>query len=91
MQGQAELLQIVHALGSDVPPHGPPARREEQGDQDGDDRDHHQQLDQRESAGRARDGLSSRREEFILGLDPRSDGRRGINKTRSAVTGTARP
>ena len=49
---QADLLQVVGALG-------PPRRfacglhrRQEQGDQDCDDRDHHQQLDERESGPR---------------------------------------
>jgi hypothetical protein len=43
---QADLLQVVDALGSP----GRLARRldrgQQQGDQDGDDRDHHQEFDQ---------------------------------------------
>ena len=49
---QAELLQVVDALG---PPGGLAGRLDggqQQGDQDGDDRDDHQQLDQRERATR---------------------------------------
>jgi hypothetical protein len=49
VEGEADLLQVVDAPG-------PPrrlARRldggQQQGDQDGDDRDDHQQLDQREA------------------------------------------
>ena len=50
VQGQAELLEVVgavHAAGglADLL-----HRRQQQADQDGDDRDHHQQLDQREAA-----------------------------------------
>ena len=49
MGRQADLLEVVRALG----PTGRLAGRldggQEQGDQDGDDGDHHQQLDQRES------------------------------------------
>ena len=49
VQGDAELLQVVDALRAA----GRLARRlhgrQQQGDQDGDDRDHHQQLDQRET------------------------------------------
>jgi len=49
VDGQPELLQVVRAGGAggglaDLLDGG-----EEQPDQDGDDRDHHQQLDQRES------------------------------------------
>jgi len=47
---QADLLQVVDALR---PPRGLARRldgRQEQGDQHGDDRDHHQKLDQRETA-----------------------------------------
>jgi hypothetical protein len=47
--GQADLFQVVGALGTT----GRLARRlhgrEQQGDQYGDDGDHHQQLDQREA------------------------------------------
>src|SRR5262249_4101325 len=50
VQGDAHLLEVVGALA-------PPRRLagcldggEQQGDQDGDDRDYHQQLDQRETA-----------------------------------------
>src|SRR5205814_414608 len=49
VQGQADLLQVVLALG----PHGGVADlldgRQEQADQDGDDRDDDEQLDQREA------------------------------------------
>ena len=49
VQGQADLLQVVDALGAA----GGLARRlhggQEQADQDGDDGDHHQQFDQRET------------------------------------------
>ena len=71
--GQADLLEIVRALGT---PRGL-ARgldgRQEQRDQDGDDRDHHQQLDQREAAGsglrsvRSHSGSSSWRQVFGVG------------------------
>ena len=46
---QAELLEVVDALR---PPRRLAGRLhggQQQGDQDGDDRDHHQQLDQRET------------------------------------------
>ena len=50
MQPQAELLEIVAAPG----PAGRFAnflhRGQQQADQDGNDRDHHQQFDQREAA-----------------------------------------
>ena len=48
VDGQADLLQVVRALG---PGGGLPDLLDggqEQADQDGDDGDHHQQLDQRE-------------------------------------------
>jgi len=50
MDRQAELLDVVDALRPAGGLAGRLHRREEQGDQDGDDGDHHQKLDQRESA-----------------------------------------
>ena len=51
VQREPDLLQVVDALR---PPGGLAGRLhggQEQGDQDGDDRDHHQQFDQGETAG----------------------------------------
>ena len=48
--GQAQLLQVVGALGAAGGLAGRLDRRQEQGDQDRDDGDHHQQLDQGEAA-----------------------------------------
>ena len=47
MQGQADLLEVVGALSPSRGLASRLDRRQEQGDQDRDDRDHHQQLDQR--------------------------------------------
>ena len=60
VQGDAELLQVVDALGATGGLAGRLDGGQEQGDQDGDDRDHHQQLDQREAANVAAAGLSMR-------------------------------
>jgi hypothetical protein len=50
VQRQPDLLQVVAALRA--PRRFPRLlhRRQQQGDEDGDDRDHHQQFDQRESS-----------------------------------------
>jgi hypothetical protein len=65
--GQRDLLEVVHALG----PAGRLAdflhRGQQQADEDGDDGDHHQQLDQREGASRG--ALES-----VHGRFPLSDG-----------------
>jgi hypothetical protein len=45
---QSHLLEIVHALGTPGRPSGRLNGRQQQGDQDRDDRDHHQKLDQNE-------------------------------------------
>jgi len=50
VQGQAELLQVVDALGATGRLAGRLHGRQEQGDQHADDGDDHQQLDQRETA-----------------------------------------
>jgi hypothetical protein len=42
---QAKLLEVVDALNAPGRLHG----RQQEGEQDRDDRDHHQQLDQRET------------------------------------------
>ena len=49
VQGQADLLQVVRALGAAGRLAGRLHGGQQQGDQDGDDGDHDQQLDQRES------------------------------------------
>ena len=49
VQGQADLLEVVDALGAAGGLAGRLHGRQQQADQDGDDRDHHQQLDQREA------------------------------------------
>ena len=57
MQGQADLLQIVAALHA---VRGFPDLldgRQQQADQDGDDRDHHQQLNEREPAASSRSAV----------------------------------
>ena len=54
VQGQADLLEVVDALD---PPRRLAGRldgRQQQGDQDRDDRDHHQQFDQREGRSSSR-------------------------------------
>ena len=59
MQGEPDLLQVVHALD---PPRRLAGRlngRQQQGDQDGDDRDHHQELDQREAGTAAIDTVGA--------------------------------
>jgi hypothetical protein len=52
VQAEADLLQVVRTLH----PPGRLTRRldggQQQGDQDGDDRDHHQEFDERESTPR---------------------------------------
>src|SRR5262245_41359545 len=50
MSGEADLLEVVDALGASGCLADLLDRGEEQADQDGDDRDHHQQLDQGEAA-----------------------------------------
>jgi hypothetical protein len=55
---QAELLEIVRALGTPGRFSGGLNRRKEESDEDADDRDDHQQLDQGETASfRASHGL----------------------------------
>ena len=46
---QADLLEVVDALGAAGGLAGRLHRRQQQADQHGDDRDHHQQLDQGEA------------------------------------------
>ena len=66
VQGQADLLQVVDALG-------PPRRLacgldggQEQGDQDADDRDDHQELDQREGRAASAGGRCGRATARVL-------------------------
>ena len=56
MGGQGELLQVVGALGTAGRLAGGLDGGQQQGDQDRDDRDHHQQFDQGESATTFKDG-----------------------------------
>jgi hypothetical protein len=44
MQRQADLSEVIHALGATSRLTGRLYRREQQSDQHGDDRDHHKQL-----------------------------------------------
>ena len=78
VDGQAELLEVVDALR----PPGRLARRldggQQQGDQDRDDRDHHQQLDQREGSSRATSRHGAFRwEEETTARDRARNARRG--------------
>ena len=92
--GQADLLEVVRALGTSRRLAGGLDGGQEQRDQDGDDRDHHQQLDQREAAGsglrsvRSHGGSSSWRQVVGVGSGGGVTGPGGAGDRRRSGPGS---
>src|SRR5262249_44729402 len=93
VEGEADLLEVVHALGTPGRFPGRLDRREQKCDEDGDDGDDDQKLDEREAAGadtpltcgRANHGGTLRGErfcEFKLGNEGRGNYRGGLRQTQ---------